>query len=71
MASRIAKGYYPKCAKSDCNDTSDSRDDKNRHIFTDEENAEGMSTCPSCGEARREKYKVVWSEEQYDLFMEM
>ncbi|MBD5103427.1 MAG: carbohydrate ABC transporter substrate-binding protein [Ruminococcaceae bacterium] len=71
LAISDAKGYYPKCANADCNDTSDSRDDKNRHIFTDEENAEGMSTCPSCGEARREKYKVVWSEEQYDLFMEM
>lgn len=71
LAISDVKGYYPKCANSDCNDTSDSRDDKNRHIFTDEENAEGMSTCPSCGEARREKYKVVWSEEQYDLFMEM
>ena len=22
-----------------------------------------MDTCPSCGEPRREKYKVVWSEE--------
>ncbi len=31
----------------------------------------GMSVCPSCGEVRREKYKVVWSEEQYDLYTEM
>ena len=71
LALSDVKGYYPKCANSDCNDTSDSRDDKNRHIFTDEENAAGMSACPSCGEARREKYKVVWREEQYDLYMEM
>lgn len=71
LAVSDAKGYYPKCANPDCGDTSDSRDDKNRHIFTDEENAAGMSECPSCGEARREKYKVVWSEEQYDLYMEM
>ncbi len=65
------KGYYPKCANPDCNDTSLSHDEKGRHIFTDEENASGMSLCPSCGEARREKYKVVWSEEQYDLYTEM
>lgn len=64
-------GYYPKCANADCNDTSASRDDKNRHIFTDEENASGMSECPSCGTPRREKYKVVWTEEQYELYMEM
>ena len=72
------KGYYPKCANSGCNATSaghyatsDSHDEKGRHIFTDDENAAGMDTCPSCGEPRREKYKVVWSEEQYDLYMEM
>ncbi len=65
------KGYYPKCANADCNDTSVSHDDKGRHIFTDEENTLGMSVCPSCGEGRREKYKVVWSEEQYDLYTEM
>lgn len=63
--------YYPKCANADCGDTSDSHDDKGRHIFTDEENESGLDTCPSCGTARREKYKVVWSEEQYDLWMEL
>lgn len=63
--------YYPKCANSDCGDTSENADDKGRHIFTKEENESGMSTCPSCGEARREKYKVVWTEEQYDLFTEL
>lgn len=63
--------YYPKCANSECNDTSDSHDDKGRHIFTDEENEAGMSTCPSCGTARKEKYKVVWTEEQYDMWMEL
>lgn len=63
--------YYPKCANSECNDTSDSHDDKGRHIFTAEENEAGMSTCPSCGTARREKYKVVWTEEQYDMWMEL
>ena len=63
--------YYPKCANSDCGDTSGNADDKGRHIFTKEENESGMDTCPSCGEARREKYKVVWSEEQYDLYMEL
>ena len=33
--------YYPKCANSECNDTSDSHDDKGRHIFTAEENEDG------------------------------
>lgn len=66
-----AAAYYPKCSNIDCNDTSDSCDEQKRHIFTDGENASGMSVCPSCGEARREKYKVVWSEEQYDLYVEM
>lgn len=63
--------YYPKCANADCNDTSDSHDDKNRHIFTDEENESGMSTCPSCGTARKEKYKVVYSEQQWDIYQEL
>lgn len=62
--------YYPKCSNSDCGDTVNP-DDKGRHIFTDEENDAGMDTCPSCGTPRKEKYKVVWTEEQYDLFMEM
>ncbi|MBD5104444.1 MAG: carbohydrate ABC transporter substrate-binding protein [Ruminococcaceae bacterium] len=66
-----AISYYPKCANKDCGDTSDSHDDQGRHIFTDEENESGMSTCPSCGTERREKYKVVWSEEQWDLYQEM
>lgn len=63
--------YYPKCANADCGDTSENADTKGRHIFTDEENEAGVTVCPSCGEARREKYKVVWSEEQYDLYMEL
>ena len=63
--------YYPICANSGCGDTSENGDSKGRHIFTDEENKSGMTTCPVCGEARREKYKVVWSEEQYDLWMEL
>jgi len=63
--------YYPKCANADCGDTSENADTKGRHIFTDEENEACVTVCPSCGEARREKYKVVWSEEQYDLYMEL
>lgn len=62
--------YYPVCPNSDCNDTVNP-DSKGRHVFTDEENEAGMNTCPSCGTERREQYKVVWSEEQYDLYMEM
>lgn len=63
--------YYPICANSDCGDTSENADSKGRHIFTDEENESGISSCPVCGEARREKYKAVWSEEQYDLWPEL
>lgn len=65
------KTYYPKCSNADCGDTSDSHDDKGRHIFTEEENQSGITVCPSCGTERREKYKVVWSEEQFDLYQEM
>lgn len=65
------KTYYPKCSNAECGDTSDSHDDKGRHIYTDEENQLGISVCPSCGTARKEKYKAVWSEEQYDLYQEM
>lgn len=65
------KVYYPKCANADCGDTSDSHDEKGRHIFTELENTSGINVCPSCGTARKEKYKAVWSEEQYDLYQEM
>ena len=62
--------YYPVCSNSDCNDTV-SPDSKGRHTFSDEENEAGVSVCPSCGIDRKTKYKVVWSEEQYDLMQEM
>ena len=62
--------YYPICSNKDCNDTVNP-DSKGRHTYTDEENAAGVNVCPSCGTERRTKYKVVWSEEQYDLMMEM
>ena len=62
--------YYPICANADCNDTV-SPDSKGRHTFSDEENEAGVSVCPSCGTERRTKYKTVWTEEQYDLMMEM
>ena len=62
--------YYPICSNSDCGDTVNG-DSKGRHMFSDEENEAGMSTCPVCGTERREKYKVVWSEEQYDLMLEL
>lgn len=49
--------YYPKCV---CG-----------HVFTDEENEAGVSVCPDCDTPRRERYKVVWTEEQYDLWQEL
>ena len=62
--------YFPICPNADCNDTVNP-DSKGRHTYTEEENEAGVTVCPNCGTARREKYKVVWSEEQYDLLMEM
>ena len=62
--------YYPICSNADCGDTVNP-DSKGRHTFTDEENEAGVSVCPSCGTERKTKYKVVYSEEQYDLMMEM
>ena len=62
--------YYPICANANCGDT-ENGDDKGRHTFTTEENESGVTTCPVCGEARREKYKVVWTEEQYDMNQEL
>lgn len=63
--------YYPKCPNADCGDKSENADDKGRHIFTEEENNEGMNTCPVCDTPRKEKYKVVWTEEQYELYEEL
>ena len=65
-----SKDYYPICANSDCGDA-ENGDSKGRHIFTDEENAAGTDTCPVCGTARKERYKVVWTQEQYDLWQEL
>ena len=62
--------YYPICSNADCGDTVNP-DSKGRHSFTVEENEAGVSVCPSCGTARKEKYKVVWSEEQWDMYQEM
>ena len=65
-----SKDYYPICPNADCGDT-ENGDSKGRHVFTDEENAAKLDTCPVCGTARRERYKVVWTEEQYDLWQEL
>lgn len=62
--------YFPICPNGDCGDT-ENGDSKGRHIFTDEENAAKVDTCPVCGTARKERYKVVWTEEQYDLWQEL
>ena len=65
-----APAYYPVCSNGDCGDTVNG-DSKGRHMFTEEDDDAGVSICPVCGTARKEKYKVVWSEEQYDLMLEM
>ena len=51
------KDYYPKCA---CG-----------HVFTDGENEAGITVCPDCDAPRNERYKTVWTEEQYDLWQEL
>ena len=62
--------YYPTCPNSNCGDK-ENGDSKNRHIYTDEEDEAGVNICPVCGTARKERYKVVWTEEQYDLWQEL
>lgn len=65
------KSYKAKCMNKDCGDTSDNADSKGRHIYTEEENANNVTVCPVCGTARETKFKLVWTEEQYDLWMEL
>lgn len=63
--------YYSTCPNADCGDTSENADDKGRHVYTTEEDEQGVTVCPVCGTPRKEKYKAVWSEEQWDLYMTM
>lgn len=49
--------YYPKCPEC-------------KYNFVENEN-EDLDTCPECGAARKEKFKVTYSEEVYDVFMEL
>ena len=62
--------YISYCTNARCGDT-ENGDYLNRHIFTDEEAEAGVTVCPVCGAERTERYKVVWSEEQYDLWQEL
>ena len=62
--------YFPICPNSGCGDEVNG-DSKGRHVYSDEENAAGVTECPVCGTARKERYKVVWTEEQYDLWQEL
>ena len=62
--------YYPICPNSDCGDT-ENGDSKGRHMFTAEEIEAKLDTCPVCGSPRKERYKVVWTEEQYDMWQEL
>ncbi len=63
--------YKAKCGNKECGDTSENADKNGRHIFTDEENEQGVTVCPVCGTEREEKYKVVWDSEVYDLSVEL
>ena len=63
--------YKTKCQNSDCGDTSENADNKGRHVYTDEENENNVTVCPVCGTQREQKFKLVWSEEQYDLYKEL
>ncbi|MCH5200425.1 MAG: carbohydrate ABC transporter substrate-binding protein [Oscillospiraceae bacterium] len=62
--------YQPQCLNRKCNDTINP-DALKRHIYTAEENETGVMVCPSCGTAREAVYKTVWTEEQYDMMLEM
>ncbi len=63
--------YKAKCSNKDCGDTSENADSKGRHVYTAEEDEQGIIECPSCGTPREEKYKVVWDPDVYDLWMEL
>ncbi|MCH5200174.1 MAG: carbohydrate ABC transporter substrate-binding protein [Oscillospiraceae bacterium] len=60
----------PQCLNRKCNDTINP-DALKRHVYTDEENAAGVMVCPSCNTPREMIYKVVWTEEQWDMYQEM
>ena len=49
--------YYPKC--SEC-----------KYSFV-ENGTEDLDTCPNCGAARRVKFNAYYSDEQYDILMDM
>lgn len=63
--------YKARCYNKECGDTSENADSKGRHIYTEEENENNVTVCPSCGTERERDFKLVYSEEQYDLFMEL
>lgn len=63
--------YKTRCQNKECGDTSENADSKGRHIYTDEENENNVTVCPSCGTERERDFKLVYSEEQYDLLMEL
>lgn len=65
------KAYKTKCQNSDCGDTSENADNKGRHVYTNEENENNVIVCPVCGTDREEKFKLVYTEELYDLWMEL
>ena len=41
------------------------------HYFTYQEDEDLIDTCPDCGTPRNTMYKVVWTEEQWDMYQEL
>lgn len=56
--------YYPKCSGKKEDGT------KCGYSFVENE-TEDLDTCPNCGTARREKFFAAYTEEQYDLLMDL
>ncbi len=50
--------YYPKCSVKECS-----------HVFTEDE--KNMTTCPDCGTERKVRFKVTYTEQQYDILQDM
>lgn len=51
--------YYPKCPNKEC-----------KYSFVDN-NTEDLTVCPNCGTERKVKFNAYYSEEQYDLLMDL
>lgn len=50
--------YYPKCPNKDCG-------------YNYLEHEDDSIVCPECGTARKEKFKLIYTEEQYEILQDM